>query len=83
MTESSGNHGIAIAYSSQILGIDATIIMPYDATQMKVDAVKSYGAKIIRYDRYKQDAQVLGKKMQEEKGMAFISSFGHPDVVAG
>ena len=50
---------------------------------MKVDAVKSYGAKIIRYDRYKQDAQVLGKKMQEEKGMAFISSFGHPDVVAG
>ena len=21
--------------------------------------------------------------MQEEKGMAFISSFGHPDVVAG
>ena len=53
ITFSSGNHAQAIASSAQILGMKATIVMPYDAPEAKVDATAGYGATIVRYDRYK------------------------------
>ena len=57
--------------------------MPIDATQMKVDTVKSFGASVIRYDKTKEDIQAIGKKLQEEKGTTFISSFDNCQVIAG
>ena len=41
---SSGNHAQAVALVSKLLGIRATIVMPKDAPQMKVDATRGYGA---------------------------------------
>jgi len=46
-THSSGNFGQALALTAQILGIQATIVMPKDAPQVKKDAVAAYGAIII------------------------------------
>lgn len=39
---SSGNHGQAVAYIAQRLGIPATIVVPEDAAQCKIDAIRSY-----------------------------------------
>ena len=41
---SSGNFGQALAYAAKLLGKKCTVIMPHNSAQVKVDAVRSYGA---------------------------------------
>lgn len=80
---SSGNHAQAIALSARLLGIPATIVMPNDAPQMKVDATRGYGAEVQMYDRYKENREVIGRKLADERGMTLIPPFDHPHVMAG
>src|SRR5512147_403867 len=44
---SSGNHAQAVALVSRLLGIRATVVMPTDAPQSKIDATKAYGAEVV------------------------------------
>ena len=44
---SAGNHAQGVALSAKKMGIDATIVMPKTTPGIKVDAVKSYGAKVV------------------------------------
>ena len=80
---SSGNHAQAIALSARLLGIPATIVMPTDAPQIKVDATRGYGAEVQSYDRYKEDREAIGRKLADERGMTLIPPFDHPHVMAG
>ncbi len=45
-THSSGNHAQALAYAARLRGIPCTIVMPHLAPKVKIDGVKSYGARI-------------------------------------
>ena len=80
---SSGNHAQAIALSARLLGMPATIVMPNDAPQIKVDATRGYGAEVQLYDRYKEDREAIGRKLADERGMTLIPPFDHPHVMAG
>jgi len=80
---SSGNHAQAIALSAHLLGMPATIVMPNDAPQMKVDATRGYGAEVQLYERYKEDRETIGRKLADERGMTLIPPFDHPHVMAG
>lgn len=51
---------------SKMLGIDATIIMPEDAPRAKLDATRGYGAKVVTYNRYEEDRDVISKRLAEE-----------------
>ncbi|MGN8113227.1 threo-3-hydroxy-L-aspartate ammonia-lyase [Labrys sp. 22185] len=83
VTFSSGNHAQAIALAARILGIPATIIMPHDAPKAKAEATKGYGGKIIFYDRYTEDREVIGRKLSHEHGLTLIPPYDHPDVLCG
>jgi threonine dehydratase len=83
VTFSSGNHAQAIALSARILDIPATIIMPLDAPEAKANATEGYGGKIIRYDRYSEDREQIGRDLVERYGYTMIPPFDHPDVIAG
>jgi threonine dehydratase len=80
---SSGNHAQAIALSARLAGIKAVIVMPSDAPALKLAATRGYGAEVITYDRMKEDREALAKAISEERGMAMIPPFNHPDVIAG
>jgi threonine dehydratase len=80
---SSGNHAQAIALSARLAGIKAVIVMPSDAPPLKLAATRGYGAEVITYDRMKEDREALAKGIAEERGMAVIPPFNHPDVIAG
>ena len=43
---SGGNHGAAVGYAAQALGLNATIFVPNFAPTAKVDKIKSYGAEV-------------------------------------
>ena len=83
VTFSSGNHAQAIALSARILGIPATIIMPHDAPEAKADATAGYGGNIIRYDRYSEDREQIGRDLVQRYGYTMIPPFDHPDVITG
>lgn len=80
---SSGNHAQAIAFSSKILGIPATIIMPKDAPAAKMAATREYGGNIVEFDRYTEDREKIGKEIAEKNGLTLIPSYDHPHVIAG
>ena len=80
---SSGNHAQAIALSARLLDIPATILMPTDAPQMKIDATRGYGAEVQLFDRYTEDREAIGRTLANERGMTLIPPFDHPHVMAG
>jgi threonine dehydratase len=80
---SSGNHAQGIALSAQLLGIPATIVMPYDAPAAKVAATTEYGATVVAYDRYTEDREAIGRQLAQEQGLTLIPPYDHPDILAG
>jgi threonine dehydratase len=80
---SSGNHAQAVAMAARMLGIAATIVMPQDAPPFKVAATQSHGARIIRYDRYREDRAAICQALADEHGMVVLPPFDHPHVIAG
>ncbi|MDO8461857.1 MAG: threonine ammonia-lyase, biosynthetic [Deltaproteobacteria bacterium] len=80
---SAGNHAQGVAFSAQKLKIPAIIVMPRTTAEIKLNAVKQYGAKIIlKGDTYTEAADYslrLAKKM----GKVFIHAFDDPLIIAG
>ncbi|HJQ46073.1 MAG TPA: pyridoxal-phosphate dependent enzyme [Amycolatopsis sp.] len=80
---SSGNHAQAVALAASLLGAKAKILMPADAPQSKKDAVVSYGAEVVEFDRYTEDRIALGAELSEREGRALIPPYDHPHIIAG
>lgn len=80
---SSGNHAQAVALAARDLGIPATIVMPEDAPASKIAATRAYGARIVTYDRYREDREAIGRALAAERGLTLIPPYDHPDVIAG
>jgi threonine dehydratase len=53
LTASSGNFGQALAYACQLVGKKCTVVMPETSAQVKIEAVRSYGAKVDLVDTKK------------------------------
>lgn len=83
LTYSSGNHAQAVALAARLLGIPATILMPYDAPESKVAATRGYGAQVVQYDRYRQSREEIGQELAGRHGLTLVPPFDHPDVIAG
>ena len=47
VTASGGNHGLAVAYAAQVLGIPATVYLPESATEAKLSAIRLLRSEII------------------------------------
>ena len=83
ITYSSGNHAQAIALAGRLHDVDATIVMPENAPQVKLDATRGYGAEIVTYDPETTTREELGRQIAEERGLTLIPPYDHPHVVAG
>ncbi len=80
---SSGNHAQAMALAAQLQNVSATIVMPEDAPASKLAATRGYGAEVVLYDRYEQDRKAVATELAEQRGLAVIPPYDHPDVIAG
>lgn len=80
---SSGNHAIAVATAAQMFAISATIVMPADAPSAKRDATARAGARIVLYDRVREDREAIARAIADETGAVIAPPFEHPDIIAG
>jgi threonine dehydratase len=83
VTASSGNHGQAVAYVANRLGIPATIIMPETAPKAKVQAVSRWGANVEFCGTTSQQRLARSSEVALEKGYVEIPPYDHYDVIAG
>ena len=80
---SAGNHAQGVALAAKKLGTSALIVMPLTTPQIKIDAVKSYGAAVELFgDNYSEAAEYCARRTQET-GRTFIHPFDDPLVIAG
>ena len=80
---SSGNHAQGVALAAHLLKIDATIVMPADASHMKLEATAGYGAKVVTYDQRTEDREAIARRLVDESGATLIPPYDHPDIIAG
>ena len=82
-THSSGNHAQAIAYSAQKRGIPAYIVMPNNSPDVKLNAVKGYGANVTLCEPTLEARRTTLEGIAEDTGAAVIHPFNNANVIAG
>ncbi len=80
---SAGNHAQGVALAARLLGIHATVFMPYGAALPKEKATRGYGADVTSSGHTVDEALVAAKAFAAETGAVLIHPFDHVDVVAG
>lgn len=83
ITASAGNHGLAVAFHAQRLGVRATIVMPRFAPLVKVSWAQRYGAEVVLTGTDFDEALAEAQRLQRERGSVFIPAFDDPYVIAG
>jgi threonine dehydratase len=82
-THSSGNHAQALAYAAKTLGIQAYIVMPKSSPQVKIDAVRGYGANVIMCESNQAAREAALEKIVAETGAEFIHPYDDYRVITG
>ena len=80
---SAGNHAQGVALAASRQGIDAIICIPEGAPISKVEATRSYGAKVELVKGVYDDAYKRALEIMEETGRTMIHPFNSPEVIAG
>ena len=80
---SAGNHAQGLAMAAKKMGVKATIVMPNTTPQIKVNAVRARGAKVVLQGDAYDEASDYAQKLVKEKGMTYVHPFDDPDVIAG
>lgn len=81
VTHSSGNHGQALAYAAAIRGLDCTVVVPDDAPDVKVAAMRGYGAKIVVCSQ--ADRVAAMERVRAETGATLVHPYNDVAVIAG
>jgi threonine dehydratase len=82
-THSSGNHAQALARAASISNIPAYIVMPNNAPQVKIDAVKGYGAEIIFCEPNQKSRENTLLNVMERTNAYFIHPYDNLQIITG
>ena len=80
---SAGNHAQGVAFACRRRGARCRIVMPRTTPDIKVLAVRSYGAEIDLVGDNYSDAAAHSKEIAAATGMTVIPPFDDLDVIAG
>jgi threonine dehydratase len=80
---SAGNHAQGLALAADKLGVKAIIVMPRTTPAIKVNAVRSHGARVILHGDTFDEASAHAEKLVDEKNLVYVHPYDDPDVIAG
>ena len=81
VTASAGNHGRGLARAASSVGLPLTVYVPADAPQVKLEAMRALGARLIPCRDY--DEAERRAKEHTEPGTVYVSPYSHPYVIEG
>lgn len=82
-THSSGNHGQAVAKAARVRGCRAVIVMPKNAPDVKVRAVREYGGEVIFCEPTLESREQTLRALIEREELVVVHPFADPRVIAG
>ncbi len=80
---SGGNHGAAVAFAAQALGLTAEIFVPEGTPAAKCARIEGCGARLVRGGAAYVEALAASRARQAETGAMEVHAFDHADVLAG
>jgi threonine dehydratase len=84
VTQSSGNHGQAVAFAARRFGLRSVVVMPASTPAVKVDGVRRHGGVVVFAGAARSGEQRLrAEAIARDEGLVMIPPYDHPDVVAG
>jgi threonine dehydratase len=83
VTASAGNHGRAIAWAAERLGLQATVFTPAAAPEAKLGPIRAHGADLRAVADDYEHAERLAIAYAKKTGATFVSAYNHDDVIAG
>jgi len=82
-THSSGNHAAALALSARMKGIQAQIVMPRTAPEIKKAAVRGYGGIITLCEPTLESRETTMQEVVDKTGVTFVPSYDHFNIICG
>lgn len=83
VTQSSGNHGAAIALACRLRGIPAHVVVPGNAPRVKLAAISEFGASIHHCDVAQADRDRVCADVLQATGGHLVHPFNDCRVIAG
>jgi len=83
ITHSSGNFAQALALSAKLFNIPTYIVMPENASGVKINAVKGYGGEIYFCEAKLESREITCNKLIVATGAEFIHPYNDDQIIAG
>jgi threonine dehydratase len=84
VTQSSGNHGQAVAYAARNFGLRAVVVMPSSTPEVKVEGVRRHGGEVVFAGATRSGEQLArAEAIAGQEGLTMVPPYDHPDVMAG
>jgi len=80
---SGGNHGVAIAYAAQKLGVPAKIFVPAVCSPAKIERIRGYGADLVVGGELYADALATCEDFIRSSGALSVHAFDQTETLLG
>ena len=83
VTQSSGNHGAAIALACRERGIPAHVVVPTNTPKVKLAAIGAFGARVIQCEPTLAARDAASRAVLDETGGELVHPYNDARVIAG
>src|SRR5215469_785083 len=83
VTQSSGNHGAAVACAAAWRALPAYIVMPRNAPKVKIQAIEAYGGKITFCEASVSSRKEVCDRVQAQTGAYLVHPYDDDRIIAG
>ena len=83
IAHSSGNHAQALALAASLIGVKATIVMPKNSPQVKVNATRGYGAEVVFCENSTESRVQVADELIEKHDYVLIHPYNDERIIAG
>lgn len=80
---SAGNHALGLAYHGGLLGVRVTVVMPVNASPLKVARCRGLGAEVVLHGADYEEAQTHATALAAVSGATPVHPFDDLNVIAG
>jgi len=83
VTASAGNHAQGVAFAAAQAQVPALVVMPESTPIAKILATRDYGAEVLLHGANYDEAAILARRLEADKGMLYVPAFDHELIMAG
>ena len=80
---SGGNHGVAVAYAAQALGVSARVFVPEVSSPAKIERIRGYGADLVVGGASYAEALAASEEWMAASGALPVPAFDQIETILG